>query len=69
MNLLKSKGVGVAFHYQSLATSPAGKRFGRTDGTPISNSTADTLVRLPLFASITDLEIDRVIAAVKEWSL
>jgi dTDP-4-amino-4,6-dideoxygalactose transaminase len=68
MNILKSKGIGAAFHYQSLATSPAGKRFGRTDGTPISNSTADSLVRLPLFASITDLEIDRVIAAVKEWS-
>lgn len=68
MNLLKSKGVGAAFHYQSLATSPAGKRFGRTDGTPISNRTAETLVRLPLFASITDIEIYRVISAVKEWS-
>lgn len=68
MNLLKSKGVGAAFHYQSLATSPAGKRFGRTDGTPISNSTAEKLVRLPLFASITDLDIDRVVSAVKEWS-
>ena len=68
MNLLKRKGIGAAFHYQSLATSPAGARFGRTDGTPISNSTADTLVRLPLFASITDSEIDRVIDAVREWS-
>jgi dTDP-4-amino-4,6-dideoxygalactose transaminase len=68
MSFLKNKGIGAAFHYQSLANSPAGKRFGRTDGTPIADATAETLVRLPLFASITDSEIDRVIAAVKEWS-
>jgi dTDP-4-amino-4,6-dideoxygalactose transaminase len=67
MSFLKSKGIGAAFHYQSLATSPAGMRFGRTDATPVSNNTAETLVRLPLFASITDAEIDRIIAAVNEW--
>lgn len=69
INFLKDKGVGAAFHYQSLATSPAGKKFGRTDGTPVADETADTLVRLPLFASITDSEIDRVIEAVMEWHL
>ena len=67
LNYLKNKGIGAAFHYQSLATSPAGMGFGRTDATPISNDTAETLVRLPLFASITDAEIDRVISAVKGW--
>jgi dTDP-4-amino-4,6-dideoxygalactose transaminase len=68
INSLHRRGVGVAFHYQSLATSPAGMRFGRTDGTPISNSTAETLIRLPLFASINDSEIDRVVDAIKEWA-
>jgi dTDP-4-amino-4,6-dideoxygalactose transaminase len=68
ISFLNKREIGVAFHYQSLATSPAGKRFGRTDGTPISNSTAETLIRLPLFASINDSEIDRVLDAIKEWT-
>ena len=65
---LNSKGIGAVFHYQSLATSPAGMRFGRTDGTPVSDNTAETLVRLPLYADINDFELDRVIKAVTEWS-
>jgi dTDP-4-amino-4,6-dideoxygalactose transaminase len=39
-----------------------------TDGTPVSDNTAETLVRLPLYADITDSELDRVIEAVTEWS-
>jgi dTDP-4-amino-4,6-dideoxygalactose transaminase len=64
---LKGKGIGATFHYQSLAVSPAGKRFGRTDGTPVANRTAETLVRLPLYAELNDSQIDRVISALIEW--
>jgi dTDP-4-amino-4,6-dideoxygalactose transaminase len=67
MKFLNERGVGSAFHYQSLALSPAGKRFGRTDGTPIADRTADTLVRLPLFAGMNESDVQRVISAVLEW--
>lgn len=65
---LKDKGIGATFHYQSLAISPAGKRFGWTDGTPVANRTAETLLRLPLYAELGDSQIDRVIAALTEWT-
>lgn len=67
MKFVKDRGIGTTFHYQSLAISPAGKRFGHTDGTPVSDRTADTLVRLPLFAEMTESMVQRVISAVLEW--
>lgn len=67
MAYLKALGIGAAFHYQSLATSPAGQRFGRTDGTPVANRTADTLVRLPIYVDLTDSDIDRVVSGLLEW--
>ena len=67
MKFLKDRGVGSTFHYQSLALSPAGKKFGRTDGTPVADRTADTLVRLPIFADMTESMVNQVISAVLEW--
>lgn len=67
MKFVKDRGIGTTFHYQSLALSPAGKKFGRTDGTPVSDCTAETLVRLPLFAEMTEPMVQRVISAVLEW--
>ena len=68
MKFIKDRGVGSTFHYQSLALSPAGKKFGRTDGTPVADRTADTLVRLPLFADMTASMTQQVIEAVLEWT-
>lgn len=67
MKFVTDRGIGTTFHYQSLALSPAGKKFGRTDGTPVSDRTADTLVRLPLFAEMTESMVQRIISAVLEW--
>ena len=68
MKFLRDRGVGTTFHYQSLALSPAGKNFGRTDGTPVTDAVADTLVRLPLFADMTASMTERVIDTVLEWN-
>lgn len=68
MKFIKDRGVGSTFHYQSLALSPAGKKFGRTDGTPVADRTADTLVRLPLFADMNESMTGQVIDAVLEWT-
>jgi len=67
MKFIKDRGIGSTFHYQSLALSPAGKRFGRTHGTPVSDRTAETLVRLPLFAEMTEQMVNQVTSAVLEW--
>ena len=45
----------------------AGKKFGRTDGTPVADRTAETLVRLPIFAEMNESMVQRVISAVLEW--
>ncbi len=67
MNYLKINGITSTFHYQSLAISPAGKRFGRTDGTPVSDLVAQTLIRLPLFADMTANQLQKVVETVKSW--
>jgi dTDP-4-amino-4,6-dideoxygalactose transaminase len=67
MKHMEAAGVSTAFHYQSLAQSPAGKKFGRTDGTPECDRAADTLIRLPLFADMTEGMTDRVIETVLGW--
>jgi dTDP-4-amino-4,6-dideoxygalactose transaminase len=67
MNYLKTNGIMSTFHYQSLAISPAGQRFGRTDGTPVSDLVAKTLVRLPVFADMTANQLDKVVGVVKSW--
>jgi dTDP-4-amino-4,6-dideoxygalactose transaminase len=68
MNFLKASGITSTFHYQSLAISPAGKRFGRTDGTPVSDMVAQTLVRLPLFADMTSDQLAKVVDTVASWT-
>jgi dTDP-4-amino-4,6-dideoxygalactose transaminase len=62
---LSDQGVMAVFHYQALNTSKVGMKLGAKPGDcPISESAAETLVRLPIFYSLTDLEIDQVITAV-----
>ena len=58
----------AVFHYQALNTSEVGKRFGGNPGDcPVSESAAQTLVRLPLFVDLKDTEIDQIISSVKEF--
>ena len=66
---LAGRGVQATFHYQPLHSAPAGERFGRTGpgGCPVTEDVADRLVRLPLYAGLTEAEIARVIAAVRSF--
>lgn len=61
---LASEGIRAQFHYVPLHSSPAGTRFGRASG-PMEHTDdiAARLVRLPLFAGMTDLEVERVVDA------
>jgi len=62
---LAEQRIQAVFHYVPLHSSPAGLRFGRAVGAlPITDSTSDRLVRLPLWVGMGDSHIDRVVDAV-----
>ncbi|MCC4306107.1 MULTISPECIES: dTDP-4-amino-4,6-dideoxygalactose transaminase [Rhodococcus] len=62
---LHALGISAPFHYLPLDTSPAGYKFGRTP-TPCVRSMdfSSRLIRLPLWASMDDSHIDRVVRGV-----
>lgn len=61
---LREKGIGAPFHYVPLHSSPAGRKFGRTDGPlPLTDDLSGRLIRLPLWSGIGAAQarvIDRV---------
>lgn len=64
---LADRAVGSTFHYVPLHDSAAGRRYGRSSALPVTESVAARLVRLPLYADLTDDEADRVIEAVESF--
>jgi dTDP-4-amino-4,6-dideoxygalactose transaminase len=68
---LADSGIQATFHYQPLHSAPAGEQYGRVgpNGCPVTESVADQLVRLPLYAGMTDEDLDRVITAVQSYRL
>jgi dTDP-4-amino-4,6-dideoxygalactose transaminase len=66
---LDSRGIVAVFHYMPLHLSALGSRLDPDcPPLPVAESTAERLVRLPLFASLTDEEQSRVIEAVMEFT-
>ncbi|MFF4774313.1 dTDP-4-amino-4,6-dideoxygalactose transaminase [Microtetraspora fusca] len=68
---LAAHGVQAAFHYQALHSAPAGVRYGRaaSGGCPVTEETADRLVRLPLYADLDEDAVTRVIDAVRSFTV
>lgn len=68
MKYMKGKGVHTVFHYLPLEQSNYAKSRGwDSDACPVSNSISDRLVRLPLFPSMSDDDLDTVIEAVVNY--
>ena len=65
---LRVAGVVATFHYVPLDTSQAGRRYGRSRQ-PLTKSEdfSRRLVRLPLWAGMSDDQIARVVTAVREF--
>lgn len=62
---LRERSILAVFHYQPLHLSKMGRQFGGAPGQcPVTERVAETLVRLPLFASLTDEEQEQVVEAV-----
>jgi dTDP-4-amino-4,6-dideoxygalactose transaminase len=67
LDKLISDGVQAVFHYVPLHSSPAGKRYGRTHGElVVTECSANRLIRLPLWSTISLETIDRVVTALED---
>ena len=62
---LKLSGVQALFHYQSLAHSQEGRKYGANlSMLQISQKMSDNLVRLPIYFQLGTADVDRVIASL-----
>jgi dTDP-4-amino-4,6-dideoxygalactose transaminase len=67
LSALRERGVNAVFHYLPLSSSPGGSRFGRTGGpVPVTADASARLLRLPLWAGLTEAQLDTVIGAVAD---
>ncbi|HSU30303.1 MAG TPA: dTDP-4-amino-4,6-dideoxygalactose transaminase [Bryobacteraceae bacterium] len=67
---MKQKGVMTPFHYLPLHLSPMGSRFGAKNGDcPISEQVSVRLVRLPIYNSMSCVEQDAVIQAIRSFKI
>jgi dTDP-4-amino-4,6-dideoxygalactose transaminase len=65
---LAAKGVNAVFHFQPLHLSEMGLAYGgRMGACPVTESVCDTLVRLPLYYSLSDDDQSHVIDAVRAF--
>ncbi|MCC6915019.1 MAG: dTDP-4-amino-4,6-dideoxygalactose transaminase [Rhodospirillaceae bacterium] len=62
---LSGLGVDAAFHYTPLHMTPAGERFARAAGPlPVTEQISQTILRLPVFATMDGSQLKRVVDAV-----
>lgn len=65
---LRARGVGAPFHYLPLHLSAMGRRYGGAEGDcPVTESFSGRLSRLPLRHSLTEAEVDAVVAGVESF--
>jgi dTDP-4-amino-4,6-dideoxygalactose transaminase len=63
---LNEKGIHAVFHYVPLHLSPMGQRLApETPSLPVTESSSERLLRLPLFAGITQDQQQQVIAGIR----
>lgn len=65
---MKEKGICCVFHYLPLHSSPAGLQYGQTIGDmKTTNLVGDTLVRLPLFYSLSEKDQNYIIENILDY--
>jgi dTDP-4-amino-4,6-dideoxygalactose transaminase len=68
INFMKSNGILTVFHYIPLHTAPAGRKFGYFHGEDVhTTKESERLVRLPMFYSLKESEVDYIVDKVKEF--
>ena len=65
---LREEGIVAFFHYPALHLTPKGREYGPAEGgLPVAEAAAGDLLRLPLHASLTLNDVDRVIDSVRRF--
>lgn len=64
---LGSQGYQAVFHYTPLHTSPWVRRNGAVFRLPHCEQVANTIIRLPLFDSLTEACVLGIVEAIKQW--
>ena len=65
---LAEQGVNAVFHYSPLHASEAGRRYGHAGGDlDVTTFVGDRLLRLPLWAGMSEAHVARVVAAVQRF--
>ncbi len=68
INFLRKRGILAVTHYVPLHSSPGGKKFSRFVGDMrVTDKTADTLVRLPLYYDLTHADQGEVQQAIHDY--
>jgi dTDP-4-amino-4,6-dideoxygalactose transaminase len=66
---LGARDILAVFHYVPLHLSPMGLRQGYAPAPlPVTEDISARLLRLPLFSSLTDGEVDDIVQAIRDWS-
>jgi dTDP-4-amino-4,6-dideoxygalactose transaminase len=66
LSALRARGVGATFHYVPLHSSPHAHATGLAAELPVTDRVASRLLRLPLHPLLSDEDVERVVAAVRE---
>jgi len=65
---LKDQDIMAVFHYVPLHSSPAGKLYGRTNGTlEVTERVSDCLLRLPLYYEMRDDDVHSVTGKIRNF--
>ena len=68
ISFMREKGIITPFHYIPLHSAPAGQRFGRVaTKMDVTNRVSETLVRLPLYYDLTDMDQEYIINTACEF--
>lgn len=67
MKILRSKGIEASIHFLPLHSSPMGQKLGyRPEDLPITEKVSSCLLRLPMYAALTEVELEYIVAHFKE---
>jgi len=68
ISYLKERNISAPFHYIPLHLSPVGEKYGYKPGDlPLTEEYAARLIRLPLYAEMTDKEVDEVCKNIADF--
>jgi dTDP-4-amino-4,6-dideoxygalactose transaminase len=68
IDFMKANGIWAVFHYIPLHTAPAGLKFGTFHGEDVyTTKESERLVRLPMFYSLKESEVEYIADKVKEF--